>query len=173
MICGRCAREIEADSRYCRYCGAGGDTGTGRRLTRIPSEGRIAGVCAGIAAYLNADVTLVRLGWVLLSIVPGGIIGGIIAYAAAWLLMPEGAPGDRPACDGPRLLRSAVDRKIGGVCGGLAEYFGVDSTLVRLLVVILAIYPRAVVLGIVGYAIAWAIIPSAPALPRQPATAHA
>ena len=46
-------------------------------------------VCAGIVEYLNADVTLVRLGWVMLSIVPGGFAGGIVAYLAAWFIMPN------------------------------------------------------------------------------------
>lgn len=35
-----------------------------------------------------------------------------------------------------KLYRSRVDRKIGGVCGGLGEYFGIDPTLVRLLFVL-------------------------------------
>ena len=35
-----------------------------------------------------------------------------------------------------KLYRSRMDRKIGGVCGGLGEYFGIDPTLVRLLFVL-------------------------------------
>jgi phage shock protein PspC (stress-responsive transcriptional regulator) len=128
----------------------------------------IAGVCAGIADYLNTDVTWVRLAWVVLSIVPGAIIGGVIAYIAAWVLMPEGGLTQRAVIGGRRLLRSTTDRKIAGVCGGLAEYLSVDPTLVRLAVVVLAIYPGAIVCGIIGYAIAWAIIPEAPPLPFNP-----
>jgi phage shock protein PspC (stress-responsive transcriptional regulator) len=63
------------------------------------------------------------------------------------------------------LFRSRSDRKIGGVCGGLADYFAVDPTIVRLAVVIAAIYPGAVVFGVLAYLIAWAIIPPAPAVP--------
>src|SRR5829696_4379081 len=140
MTCARCSSEIDADSRYCRYCGAGLKAGSQKRLARLPAQGRIAGVCAGLAAYLDTDPTLVRLAWVLLSIVPGGIIGGVIAYAAAWLLLPASTTAERPIHPGRRLLRSSSDRRIGGVCGGLAEYFGVDSTVVRLVVAILAIY---------------------------------
>lgn len=47
-----------------------------RRLVRLPADGKVAGVCAGLAAYFEADVTLIRLVWVVLSIVPGGIVGG-------------------------------------------------------------------------------------------------
>jgi phage shock protein C len=147
--------------------------GAPRRLTRLPHDGRIAGVCAGIAAYLNADVTIVRLAWVILSVIPGGIIGGVIAYVAAWLLMPEGSTSERPLYVGKRLFRSSSDRKIAGVCGGLADYFDVDSTLVRLVVVILAIYPGAIVLGISAYLIAWLIIPDAPTVPLHSATSPA
>lgn len=38
-----------------------------------------------------------------------------------------------------RLYRSRTDRMIGGVCGGLGEYLGVDSTLVRLFFVLLGL----------------------------------
>src|SRR5438445_6431949 len=98
-----------------------------KRLFRNSAAGRIAGVCAGIADYLETDVTLVRLAWVVLSIVPGGLIGGVIAYLAAWLIMPA---SDAPATADTRtrLVRSTADRKLGGVCGGLAEYLRVDST---------------------------------------------
>lgn len=72
-----------------------------------------------------------------------------------------------------RLFRSEVDRKIGGVCGGLAEYFRVDPTIVRLLVVILTIYPGAILFGVLAYAIAWAVIPLPPAPPLQTITSTA
>jgi phage shock protein C len=129
-----------------------------RRLTRIPDEGRLAGVCAGLAAYLGIDVTLVRLAWIILSIVPGAIIGGVIVYVVAWLIMPESAavPGGVPR---GRLARSVTERKIGGVCGGLATYFNEDVTLVRLAVVILSVYPGAIVFGVLAYAIAWVVMP--------------
>ena len=60
-----------------------------KRLYRNSSAGRIAGVCAGIAEYFDADVTLVRLVWVVLSIVPGGFVGGLVAYIAAWAIMTD------------------------------------------------------------------------------------
>lgn len=51
---------------------------------------------------------------------------------------------------------SSTDRKIGGVCGGLAEYFGVDSTFVRLLFVLLAIFGG---LTVIAYLVLWIIGP--------------
>ena len=55
-----------------------------------------------------------------------------------------------------KLYKSKTDRKIFGVCGGIAEYFGVDSTIVRLLWVILVL---AFGTGILAYIIAALIIP--------------
>ena len=174
MVCVRCSRELEDGSRYCRFCGAAAAAKTpARRLVRLPQHGRVAGVCAGVAAYLDADVTLVRLTWVLLSIVPGGILGGIIVYAAAWILLPAGSPTEYPQSTGPRLTRSESNRRIAGVCGGLAEYFGVDATVVRLIVAILTIYPGAILLGVAGYLIAWLIIPSGSQTSMHPAASTA
>lgn len=167
MTCRRCAKDIEADSAFCRYCGAPSEEpAEPRRLTRRPAQGKLGGVCAGIAAYLHTDPTWVRLLWVILSVVPGVIIGGLIAYVVAWLLLPAEEAAARPVVR--RLRRSTVDRKIAGVCGGLAEYFGVDSTLVRIATVVLAIYPGAVICGVLIYLLAWFVMPSAEAGRLEP-----
>lgn len=130
-----------------------------RILKRLPADGRLAGVCAGIAHYLNVDASLVRLAWLIFSIAPGVIVGGVVAYIAAWILMPVSTERLETGAAGRRLTRSGTDRKVGGVCGGIAEYFGVDVTAVRVAVVILSIYPGAVIFGVIAYAIAWLIIP--------------
>ncbi len=131
-----------------------------RRLVRIVSEEKVAGVCAGIADYLDVDVTLVRALWLALSIVPGAVIGGIVAYALAWLVMPVGQA--TRATVGRRLVRSVSDAKVAGVCGGLADYFGVDSTLVRVAWIVLSVMPGAVVGGLLVYLAAWFVVPKAP-----------
>ena len=134
-----------------------------RRLTRSKTKGKIAGVCAGIADYFEVDVVLVRAAWVVLSIVPGAIIGGLLAYLAAWLVMPEATEPAAVSLQ-RRLTRSATDKKIAGICGGLAEYFGVDATAVRLLWCVLSILGGAIVGGVIAYLLAWFIIPQAPAV---------
>jgi phage shock protein C len=136
---------------------------------RVPDEGKIAGVCAGLAAYFDLDVTVVRLAWVILSIIPGVFIGGLVAYAAAWILTPVAASQGQ-GLPGKHLTRSVADKQIAGVCGGLAEYFGLDATMVRLVAVILAVYPGAIIGGIVVYLIAWFIMPSGPVASLQPAS---
>ena len=60
-----------------------------------------------------------------------------------------------------KLYLSTRDKKIFGVCGGLAEYFGVDSTIVRLAWV-LATIVTGVVPGVLAYLIAAVIIPKQP-----------
>jgi phage shock protein C len=55
-----------------------------------------------------------------------------------------------------RLYRSRSDRLIGGVCGGLGTYFGLDPVIVRLLFVALAIWGG---FGVLGYLILWIVIP--------------
>jgi phage shock protein PspC (stress-responsive transcriptional regulator) len=135
-----------------------------RRLVRHSGRGKIGGVCAGIADYVDSDVTFIRLLWIVLSIVPGGFVGGIVAYLAAWIIMPDAAadPVEAPR----RLTRSVEDRKIGGVCGGLAEYLNVDSTAVRVAWVILTIVPGAIVFGVLAYLVGWFIMPEG----RRPQT---
>ena len=64
-----------------------------------------------------------------------------------------------------KLYRSTTDRRIAGVCGGIAEYFGVDSTVVRLLFIAMLIF--GVFPIIFMYLIMWAIVPEAPAVGKS------
>jgi len=57
-----------------------------------------------------------------------------------------------------RLYRSNKERMLGGVCGGLGEYFDVDPTIVRLIAVVFALTGA----GVLAYIIAWIIIPEQP-----------
>jgi len=55
-----------------------------------------------------------------------------------------------------RLYRSKKEKILGGVCGGIAEYFNKDPTLIRLLWILFTFLGGA---GILAYIIAWIIIP--------------
>jgi phage shock protein PspC (stress-responsive transcriptional regulator) len=129
-----------------------------RRLTRSETDGTIGGVCAGIAHYFDVDPVLIRAAWIVLSIVPGAIIGGVIAYLCAWLIIPPALEPPLPLHN--RLTRSMGDKKIAGVCGGIAEYFNVDPTAVRLLWAVLSVLCGALIGGVIAYLVAWFIIPS-------------
>jgi phage shock protein C len=59
-----------------------------KRLYLSGKDKKIFGVCGGIAEYFDVDPTLVRLSWVVLSILTG-FIPGIIAYIIAGLIIPQ------------------------------------------------------------------------------------
>ena len=58
-----------------------------KRLYRSKKERMIGGVCGGIAEYLNTDPTVVRLIWVLITLLSMGM--GVIGYLIAWIIIPE------------------------------------------------------------------------------------
>ena len=60
-----------------------------------------------------------------------------------------------------KLYLSDTDKKIAGVCGGIAEYFEVDSTLIRLVWVLITIF-TAFFTGTIAYIIAALVIPHRP-----------
>ena len=195
-----------------------------KRLTRSASDRVIAGVCGGLAEYLDVDPLFIRLAWILM-VLAGGF--GILLYVAWIVIVPVGTPGmasqgerrsrstfgvlvgglfvmlgvlllldefhvfhmdhffdwswkfagpalliaggsylifrrreagvsAEPADSAPqevnaakRFQKSRTDRKVFGVCGGLASYFEVDPTLVRLAVAGVTI--AAPPFGIIGY----------------------
>jgi phage shock protein C len=80
--------------------------------------------------------------------------------APAWSPAPSTAGEATPP---KRWYRSRSERMIGGVCGGLAAYLGVDASLVRVLTVLSLLLPGP---QIIAYLLAWIIVPEEPA-PRQ------
>ncbi len=90
MFCSQCGREITDSSNFCSSCGGQLRQRTShKQLTLSATDKKIAGVCGGLAEYLDVDPTVVRLIWVALSVVPGGFIGGAIAYVLAWIIIPK------------------------------------------------------------------------------------
>jgi phage shock protein PspC (stress-responsive transcriptional regulator) len=71
---------------------------------------------------------------------------------------PQTVPTTTGTWIGKRLSRSRDQRMISGVSGGIAEYFGIDPTLVRLGFVATTFFGGA---GVIGYVVAWLIIPEA------------
>ena len=68
-------------------------------------------------------------------------------------------PNPQPGYPSPprRLVRSRDDRWLGGVCGGIAEYAGIDANLVRIIVVLGTIFGAGSLL--IAYLVAWALMP--------------
>ena len=100
MHCNRCSVEIADSANFCSACGSRQQPRTSHKQLMLSiRDKKIAGVCGGIAEYLDVDATIVRLIWVALSIVPGGFVGGIVAYVLAWSIIPKA----------PTYVASAVD----------------------------------------------------------------
>jgi phage shock protein C len=94
MYCTNCGLQLEEEDAFCARCGkptapaapAVSLPRPRRRLVRITSQKKIAGVCAGVAHYFDMDVTLVRVLWLILAVVT--IVPGFLVYLAAWIAMP-------------------------------------------------------------------------------------
>jgi phage shock protein C len=107
MICGNCQRDIADYSNFCYFCGArqhyspSGSPRAYKRLMRSSTDSRIAGVCGGIAEYLDVDSTLVRVIWALAILLPVPVVPAIMGYLLAWLIIPK-APLFLPASSTPQ-----------------------------------------------------------------------
>ena len=58
-----------------------------------------------------------------------------------------------------KLYRSETDKKIAGICGGIGEHLDVDPTIVRLVAIVFG-FATGVIPFLIGYAVAWWIVPS-------------
>lgn len=63
------------------------------------------------------------------------------------------------------LYRTRDDRMLGGVCAGIAEYFEIDPTVVRLLAVLAALLSAGG--AIIAYLVMWVAVPEQPGVPRE------
>jgi phage shock protein C len=64
-----------------------------------------------------------------------------------------------------KLYRTRDERMLAGVCGGLAQFFSIDPTIVRLIFVVLALMGST---GLLIYIIMWIVVPEEPLGPRPP-----
>jgi phage shock protein C len=110
MQCSHCQRDIAGESNFCYFCGASQPTAVPRhravkRLWRSSTDVKLGGVCAGLAEYFECDPTLMRLGWVVLTLASAGF-PGIIGYFVCWIVIPV-APRMLPESAGPSAVTSA------------------------------------------------------------------
>lgn len=94
MYCTHCGREVASDARFCPACGKSTPLWQAehageapKRIFRLTSDKKIAGICSGVAKYLNVDVTLVRIFVVAVAAITG-FVPGVIAYLVVWMIMP-------------------------------------------------------------------------------------
>jgi phage shock protein C len=89
MFCPQCGKEYSQRVNFCCHCGAALSTPVStvsKKLARSRTDKKIAGVCGGFANYLDLDVTLIRIVWLMLVFFGGW---GVIGYIIAWIVMPE------------------------------------------------------------------------------------
>jgi phage shock protein C len=89
MYCNVCGKAIAEDGRFCSHCGnVVGIPPTPKKLMRSRADRKIAGVCSGLAQYLDLDISLVRILWFFVTFV-SGVFPGFVAYVLAWIIIPE------------------------------------------------------------------------------------
>ncbi|MGA3087636.1 MAG: PspC domain-containing protein [Terriglobales bacterium] len=89
MYCNACGKALAEDGRFCSHCGnVVGIAQVPKRLMRSRTDRKIGGVCAGLAQYLQLDISLVRILWFFITLACG-IFPGVVAYVLAWIIIPE------------------------------------------------------------------------------------
>ncbi len=92
MFCTQCGEQLADTARFCTSCGkstispAASALPEPKKLRRILAGKKIAGVCNGFAEYFGTDITLMRVIWVALLLLPPHI--GLIGYIIAWAVLP-------------------------------------------------------------------------------------
>jgi len=101
-----------------------GETAEKRHLYRNTNDKILGGVCSGIAHYLGTDPSFIRLVFILSFSLLFWI------YLLLWIVLK---PMPLESNITKRLYRNPGDKILGGVCGGIAVYFKIDSWIPRLI----------------------------------------
>ena len=134
-----------------------------KQLYRDTQRKVLGGVAAGVAHYFRTDPLWVRILLLLLLFTDAFITFGalssitLISYVVLWIVLPgrEDLSTDEKV---KKLFRNPDDQVVGGVCSGVAAYFGLDATLIRLLFVASIFFGGV---GVIAYIVLWIITPQA------------
>ena len=91
---------------------------------------KICGVCGGLADYFGIDPTFMRFIVAEIAFFTA-ILPAFIVYLIMAVVIPQ-APADYQRPTKEKYLTKSADKKIAGVCGGIAEYLNADPTIIRL-----------------------------------------
>ncbi len=123
----------------------------------LSRDKKILGICGGVADYLNVDPTLIRIAVVCVALATA-ILPVTIVYVVLGLVFPA-APADYVPTTLAKKLVKGSDKKLAGVCSGLANYFGIDPTIVRL---VFALFTLFIGYGVMTYIVCMIMMPSDP-----------
>lgn len=142
--------------------GTGTTTTPPKKLYRDLRRKLIGGVASGIGHYLTVDPLWIRLVFLFslvdLFFLPGSFSSiAFITYVVLWIVVPGSSVLEEDK-GVKKLYRNPDKRTVGGVASGIASYFGVDETVIRLLFVVSIFFFGG---GILLYLILWAIVPEA------------
>ncbi|MCC5943533.1 MAG: PspC domain-containing protein [Bernardetiaceae bacterium] len=127
-----------------------------KRLTLSRQYKRIGGVASGLANYLGVHPFWIRALFILTLPLKGA---GLLAYLSVWAVAPKANPTETEPTHSP-FYRNIMDKKIGGVAAGIATYFNLDTTWVRLAFVASIFFQ----VGIPLYLVLWLMMPAADSL---------
>lgn len=131
-----------------------------KKILRAKYNRKIAGVCGGLGSYFNIDPTIIRLAMIYICVLTG-ILPIVLAYLGAILIIPEETSENPLSSNYKKFYRSIKDRKIAGICGGIAEMTKLDPVFLRLLALFICLLTAVVPLAL-AYLVGWVIIPEAP-----------
>lgn len=151
------------------------------RLCLNEKDSKFLGVCAGIANFVGVEIWMVRLGFIV-SVIFGGWFM-VPAYFIAWFFMGKEQSSNmsenikkfktnstinhfRNVDYKKKLYKNSKEKKLFGVCAGVADYLEVDVTVVRIITVLAMLIPGSVV--VLAYFIAFFILDDKPRTSQAP-----
>ncbi|MCA6417165.1 MAG: PspC domain-containing protein [Cytophagales bacterium] len=126
-----------------------------KKLFRDEKRKILGGVCAGLGHYFSIDPVWPRVLFALLVL--GSYGGLLLAYIILWIVIPNSnqLPDDASI---KKMYRDPEKKVLGGVASGVAAFFGVDITVIRVLFIVFAFLGG---LGLLLYIILWIALPQA------------
>ena len=97
----------------------------------LSSDKKFLGICGGLADYFGIDPTIIRIIVACIALYTA-IIPVLVIYVVMSFVFPSQPEGYITVNEAKKkLLKSSENKKISGVCAGIAKYFGIDATIVR------------------------------------------
>ena len=99
----------------------------------LSKDKKFLGICGGVADYFNVDPTLIRIAVACIALYTA-ILPALLVYVVMSFVFPQQPEGYTTVnTSEKKLLKSSDNKKLAGVCGGLAKFFGIDATIIRLI----------------------------------------